>query len=417
MPGMQKLIEAGLFGRGLVPINNEVLVRRYNEALIHFGLKETTLQSFHIDRMGWSPEIANETGNNYYLSHGEANPLVIVLTPDQASAPIYFPMHSFDWSLTEEWYRVNAVQIAELTKDCAVCLDIDQEVDIYVIPEDLLSVNDVTIKVTTTDGLMDHAAEQRRLVKRWLSESGSHFNQSLIKELEANASTFGDLRHRRLVVKEHFFSDVRDFYSRAFGGVFVLRSMSEPLLLVRNHDLVDDQVIIPAGVSAVPVLMKHGYIGTDVAWWKDHLYRLDVVAESFLIDVLEREEPELDYGAQNEFEKKKLVQKYKDQLDAYLKLVRIRGKLQSGTAPEVEDELQIHLLHPSEQLCQSAREVIWQLLTYIRGGRFVPLLYRHQKTDFLEGYTTTWNRPRRSWARARVREYYDVASKSSGSEL
>ena len=96
---MKELIEAGLFGRGLVPVENRTMVARYNACLKDMGLAPTNLKKFQIDKMGWSPEVAAEQKDEYYLSHGDANPLAIILTPEQATAPIYFPMHSFDWKL------------------------------------------------------------------------------------------------------------------------------------------------------------------------------------------------------------------------------------------------------------------------------------------------------------------------------
>jgi hypothetical protein len=77
----------------------------------------------------------------------------------------------------------------------------------------------------------------------------------------------------------------------------------------------------------------------------------------------------------------------------------------------------MQLMHPSDRLSLQSREVVWQLLTYIQGGRFVPLFYRHQKTTFVEAFTKEWKNPRRTWALGRVREHYDLASKSSGLEL
>ena len=79
----------------LVEVSSPALVKRYNAALESLGLKPTKLSSFHLDGRGWSPEIANEQTNDY-LSHGPANALAIILSPDQRDKPLYAPSTSFD---------------------------------------------------------------------------------------------------------------------------------------------------------------------------------------------------------------------------------------------------------------------------------------------------------------------------------
>ncbi len=166
-----------------------------------------------------------------------------------------------------------------------------------------------------------------------------------------------------------------------------------------------------------PQLIAQGYVETDVAWWQNHLFRLKVVAESFLVEVLDKHEPTLAFEDLKDGRKRQLVDAYQSELGMYTELVRARSKLKSGAVPDVPPEVQVHLMHPSDRLSRGSREVIWQLLTYMQGGRFVPLFYRHQKTAFVDAYINKWHEPRRTWALGRIREYYDLASKSSGLEL
>ena len=411
---MDKLIKAGLFGRGLVRIDRPVLVDRYNACLRFMGLTPTSLVTFQIDKMGWSPEIAAEQKNDYYLSHGEANPLAIILTPDQAKAPIYFPMHSFDGRLMDQWFGLHKIQIADLTRDTGICLDIDQEVDLYGIPTDLLMVSEVIVRASTPDDLMARADAQQHLVRRSLTDPRAHLDVDLIKALEVTAECEGDLRLRHLIIRDMQYTDVLDFYSRKFGGSFVLRSKNKsPLIFVRDTNWVAKNNVFAADADALSILIEHGYVDTDIAWWQEHLYHFKVVAESFLLDVVDVAEPTLDFADLKDIRKRQIISKYGDKLPIYLELVRLRESLKQGVIPDrVSDEARVHLFHPSDTLAPSAREVIWQLLTYIQGGRFVPLMYRHQKTAFVEAFTTKWRVPRSSWAIARVREYYEIVSKS-----
>lgn len=419
MSRMQELIEAGLFGRGLIHVNNQVLIKRYNQCLATMGIQKTGLKAFSIDRMGWSPEIAAERGDDYYLSHGDANPLAIILSPEQIAAPIYFPMHSFDWELMRVWYKARRSQIADITKDSAIWLDIDQEVDVYQLPSDLTMVKEVIVRAATPDNLIERARVQDGLVKRWLSEPNALFDKDLLSALEKTAKDDGDYRHRQMIIRDLQYSNLRDFYSPCFGGSFVLRSRNEQsLVLVCDEQWVDEENgVYLADSKILSKLVNLGYLETDVDWWQHHLYRLKVVAESFLVDVLEKKRPRINYTKLNKAKLKQLVQKYKDDLGDYTSLMRAYKSLKAGKMPKVSGPIAQHLLHPNDQLPAASREVLWQLLTYIRGGRFVPLLYRHQKSDFVMAYTKQWKKPKRTWALSRVQEFYDVASKSSGLEL
>ena len=59
------------------------------DALTNLGVETTGLDRFRIDRRGWSPEIAVERGDKHYLAHGHANPLAVVVSPDQRGAALY----------------------------------------------------------------------------------------------------------------------------------------------------------------------------------------------------------------------------------------------------------------------------------------------------------------------------------------
>ena len=92
---MEKLKAAGLFGGALVSVSGS-LITRYNGCLAMLGVTPTKLERFTIDGMGWSPEVAEEKGENYYLNIGEANSNAIIITPEQKDKPVHMPFHSFD---------------------------------------------------------------------------------------------------------------------------------------------------------------------------------------------------------------------------------------------------------------------------------------------------------------------------------
>jgi hypothetical protein len=419
MPKMKELIEAGLFGRGLIPVDNSVLVKRYNACLKDMGLEPTKLETFQIDQVGWSPEIAAEKNDEYYLSHGDANPLAIIIVPEQARAPIYFPYHSFDWDLMRQWFTTHKPQVPELTRQTGIWLDIDQEVELYQEPEDLLMVSEVIVRPHTPCGLIGKAIHQQDLVHRFLREEESYLDPELIEAIVKSRQEVGDLRKRMVIIRDYQFSNVPDFYSRAFGGVFVLRSLNaEPLVICRKPQIAKKHGLLSADSSVLPVLEKHGYMARGSDWWKDNLYQLRIIAESFLMEVLDKEEPDCKFVELNSAEQKAVIKKHGNKLSTYLELQRIIRAFEQGRdRTKMPTKIAELLVHPAEGIEGPLREVVWQLITFIRGGRLIPFFYRHQKSAFVEAYTKEWKTPRCSWALRRIREHYDLASKSSGGSL
>lgn len=410
---MNELTSAGLFGLGLVEIGNPAMARRYNECLEHLGLPKTRKRKFKIDRMGWSPEIAEELGDEYYLSHGPANPYAIIVMPEQRHAPIYYPYHSFDWNLLDSWFDTNWPQVVEITKRTGICLDLDQSVDVFRGPEDLLLVTDIVTRASTPSDLMDAARRQRMLVRGVLDEPDGYFDGELITGLLESRAAHGDLRGLRLIINDGHFADVADFYSRAFGGVFVLRSLGEkPLVYCRDSAEAEGHVKVkPVDEACREELLAHGYVTSDIGWWRDHLWRLRIIQESFLMDVLDEEEPELEFWSLSGPKQKGVIRRFKDQLDPYLEIGEIVRQLEMGSEPDSTPEhLRVHLLHPASDLNDASQRVVWHLLTFLSGGRNVVRYYRHQKTAFIDSYTNRWKVPKREWARLRVREYYEHAS-------
>ena len=101
---MEKLKEAGLYGGALVPLSGAV-AKRYNKCLAMLGVSPTSLNRFSVDAMGWSPEIAEEKKDNYYLNIGEANANAIIISPSQKDMPVHMPSHSFDRDLMNAVFR------------------------------------------------------------------------------------------------------------------------------------------------------------------------------------------------------------------------------------------------------------------------------------------------------------------------
>ncbi len=410
---MNELVETGLFGKGLIMIDSPELVRRYNDCLADMGLQKTALDTFNIDAVGWSPEIAAERDNSHYLSHGEANPLAIILTPDQTRCPIYFPYHSYDWQLMQQVYDQNRPQLAELTKSEGVWADIDQDVDLYVDPGDLCMVSEIVVKFLTPSRVMEKAAHQKQLVQQFLSGSNiaDRKEREVLKALEESNSDIGDMRFKSVVVPHMIFTDVRSFYTRSFGGIFVLRDLpvSGEQIVARDPSL-NWSGGAYRGVSdpgILPLLEEEGVIQADLSWWERHIERLEILRDGYLMEVLDETHPDVDYCSLNSARQKGVISSVKERLpEEYIELDRLVHRVRAGELGSVPPLVKHHLYHPNSDLPASSVEVLWHLLTIIGGGHHVVRFYRHDKDEFFQAYKT-WGTPRRKWAEKMISLYYE----------
>lgn len=264
---MKKLEEAGLYGGALVSVSGS-LAQRYNDALAMLGVAPTALTHFSIDAMGWSPEIAAEKEESYYLNIGEANTNAIIISPEQRYKPVHMPSHSFDRDLMEAVFAANSRIIRDITKDSAICVHIDQKIDAFYDPFDLLRYDTITVTFDILNELDVKQAEQNQLIKEF--QAGNNFiNRELHKKLIESAKTYGDLRHRKLHI-DPLPLKVSSFYTRAFGGVFVLKDFITDIMIF------EDKAVFDKAISDT---------GHDVALYhKDHDELIDRLVKDFIVD-------------------------------------------------------------------------------------------------------------------------------------
>lgn len=230
---MEKLQQAGLFGGGLTTVSGP-LVARYNDCLAMLGIKPVKLKRFQIDGLGWSPEVAAELKDDYYLNLGDANSYGIILSPEQFDQPIYRPFHSFDRDLMYAVFTAYQKEIKDITKDSAICLHIDQGLDTYYESFDLLKIEKVSVHFKISGDLDKNKAEQMALIEEY-NQGNNFFHRDIHKKLLASALAYGDLRDRKVHL-EPISVEVNSFYTKAFGGVFVLRDFIKEIMVFESME-------------------------------------------------------------------------------------------------------------------------------------------------------------------------------------
>lgn len=236
---MDKLKQANLYRNELILVNGK-LVERYNKCLQKLGFTPTKLASFSIDGMGWSPEIAEEKKEKFYLNNGEANTHAIIITPKQKGIALYNPFHSFDKELLKIVFKTHAEKIKNITRDAALCLDFDQKIDAFYEPLDILKYKEITVKFHLINDLKKAKQEQLALIEDF-NKDQNFIDEKIHQKLLESAKKYGDLRTRTLDLEPVLFN-TQSFYTKAFGGIYLLKDLAIPILVFEDLNVYKDAI-------------------------------------------------------------------------------------------------------------------------------------------------------------------------------
>ncbi len=402
---MDKLKEADLYKGELIPINGK-LVERYNKCLVKLGFTETNLTSFFIDGIGWSPEVAEEKKETHYLNNGEANPHCIIITPLQNGLPVYNPFHSFDRELMKQVFKTHRKKIENITRDSAICVDFDQDIDVFYEPLDVLKYDNITAKFRLIDNLDEAKEEQLKLIKLFKKDN-NFIDESIHKQLLDSANKYGDLRERSLNLKDIKYT-VDSFYTEAFGGVFVIKSFLSPILIFENKKAYKEAIqdtthdVLMYHISQrelIEKLRSHLIIECDLESDMT-LKRYERIKKFLLFESLS----EIGHPIKDILDDPVLFKSYLNKIDikARKKVMSVdryleKKKTNKKTKIEdmVDDDAYFALHNPHSSLKPNEQDLIWQLIITI-APKDILFLYWYDKEQFYKKYKK-WDDSMQDW--------------------
>ncbi len=402
---MKKLKAANLYRSELLPISG-VLVERYNQCLTLLGFAPTKLKSFSIDGIGWSPEIAEKRANPHYLNSGDANPHAIIISPQQKNKPVYVPFHSFDRDIMKQVFLIHGDRINDITRDCAICIDMDQYIDAFYEPLDVLKYQNINIGFRLINDLDNAQKQQMELIETFHQEN-NFIDEDVHIQLLGMSRKYGDLRNRDLNLHELQFT-TDSFYTRAFGGVYVLRDFISPIVIFEEEKWYKEAI----KDTYHDVLLYHISQPELLEKLRDHLIiscDLDEVVGTDRYDrikkfVFSQELKKTNNPIKDILNDNSLFKNYLNRAD-YKVLNRVMGveryleKLERSNEYKIADLVDndfYHALHePHSSLTAKHQDLIWKLL--IRIAPLDPLhLYWYNKESFYETYES-WDESYQDW--------------------
>ncbi|WP_339754961.1 DUF6638 family protein [uncultured Winogradskyella sp.] len=407
---MQKLKKANLYQSELIPVRGK-LVERYNKCLKTLGFSETKLKLFSIDGVGWSPEVALEKKDVQYLNHGDANPHGIIISPLQKGKPVYLPFHSFDKEMMQHVFRTHGQKINDITRDSAICIDFDQDIDVFYEPLDILKYDDVNITFRLIDNLEKKQKEQLKLIDKFRTDN-NFIDESIHQQLLDSANTVGDLRDRDLSLHPLHFT-TGSFFTRAFGGVYLLRDFIKPIIVFESKEVYKEAI----KDTIHDVLIYHISQPELIDKLKDHLIiecNLESVVKTPNYDRIKKFElnqflKDTQHPIKDILNDKVLFKSYLNKIDIKARK-QVMGvelyleKLERSNAFKIENiidqSLYFALHQPHSSLSSQHRDLIDKLLINI-SPKDTLFLYWYDKEQFYKSYET-WDDSFKDWVIERI---------------
>lgn len=389
---MQKLIASNLYHTNLIKVSG-FLIERYNKCLDLLGINPTKLTQFTIDAKGWSPEIAQEKNNTYYLNNGESNNYAILISPEQKEKEVLKPFYQFDKELMKLIFTHYETEIKNITKESAICIDFNQGMDVYDNVFDLLNYNKVEIKFYLINNLEKIKEEQVALAEEF--DSNNNFiDVNIHQKILASVRKYGDLRNRDFKLKSLYFT-VNSLYTKAFGGVFIFKDFIKPIVVFESREYLKKAI----SNTSLDILMYHLSDNELINKLEDYIVIDNDVSKFIKTNKYSRIKKhifaqlfrDLDHDFETIFTNELIFKRYLNQLDlqgrSRLLSIENYAKDSSNFVP---DDLWYTTYYPHSSLTKDTQELLWKLLTKIAPKD--PLyLYQYAKNMFKDNFST-WNK-------------------------
>ena len=320
---------------------------------------------------------------------------------------MYLPYHTFDRDIMKFVFKIHGEKIKDITRDCAICLDFDQGIDAFYEPLDVLKYKTIKIHFHLINDLLNVQKEQRQMVKKF-NEGTNFISESLQEQLLSSAKEHGDLRHRDLDLHELQFT-TDSFYTRAFGGVYVLRDFITPIVIFEDKKWYKEAITN----TSYEVLIFHINQPELMDKLRDHLIiecDLDDVVKTKRYERIKKFEmasylKNTQHSIKDILNDPILYKSYLNKLDIkarkkIMSVERYLEKLETSNQFKIADIVDVKLyeaLHkPHSSLSAKHQDLIWKLLMNI-SPKDVLFWYWYDKKSFYEAFET-WDNSLKNWA-------------------
>jgi hypothetical protein len=303
-------------------------------------------------------------------------------------------------------FRTHSKKIQDITRDSAICVDFDQKIDVFYEPLDVLKYQEVSINFHLIDNLKKAKQQQLKLIEIFKKDT-NFIDENIHQQLLTSAKKYGDLRNRNITLDSIIYTS-DSFYTKAFGGIYLLRNFITPILVFENWEAYQEAI----DDTTYDVLMFHILQPELITQLKDHfIIECDLVKEvtskryervkKFIFGEALKE---TQHSVNDILEDKMLFKSYLNKLDIknrkkimsverYLEKKNIKSDIKIKDI--VDQEFYFALHKPHSSLRPNHQDLIWKLLINI-APKDVLFWYWYDKEDFYENFKI-WEESKKDW--------------------
>lgn len=232
MSSIDPLILHGLRFGGLLCINEQALVDRYNLALVAFGLKPVAQKPLYIDMCGFSLEVANTLKDIHYLDPDQISPRFIIVSAKQEHAPLVNSSFSSTKKIIQAFFEFNRSAIESITLRDALYGDIQNATMRANAIEDIIDFPYVNFEVHGVAGLIQKSKELAGKIKEFKTDEDSWSDIGMMQEIVTLSKECGDIRKNPNQINSRRFEHPETFSTKLFGGATIIDGIA-----IGNKDL------------------------------------------------------------------------------------------------------------------------------------------------------------------------------------
>lgn len=200
-------------------VSSDTLKERYNRAMEQLCGCRTELRRFHIDMTGFSPEVADELQDPYYLNPHGINRRFILLIPEQQNLTLHDPMFSWTADVLKSFMEVNRSQLFTLMARDSVYGEIQNSIYRLESVDELLDMRTVSISLKTPDGLLDAAGRLHKTIDELMQQPEHWLDDARLNNLMQLAEKTGDIRRHPVAPIDETYQ-IRHYFTRHLGGLY-----------------------------------------------------------------------------------------------------------------------------------------------------------------------------------------------------
>ncbi|MES0812225.1 DUF6638 family protein [Roseibium sp. SCPC15] len=417
---MMRLVKYGLMYGNLFQVSSPSLVGRYNRALEHLTGKTTSLEEFHVDISGFSPEIGDELGDPLYLNPNGCNRQFILLSTAQKTAPLLNASFSTSRSILRRFIDDNEEQLFALSIRDAVVGELVNTVYAIRSPRDLFDIRTIDVEADTVGAHAEASDELSDKIHRFMTEPDGWWDDVLIAEMVELSKHTGDIIRTPISLSSESFEQ-GNFYTNHYGGLYIFRQVKQTACIASKelegqHDLPVKSVLDLNDRKAIASFLKRNRLVEPILKGRDAdaegilRQKLDFI----VIDTAANSGEDLSDVSRRDLRtlKRKYHREFPDEYHALDDVLRRMKKRGGQQWPEPDNPAYFYLLRSKNH---RDKQLVNQLLAELTPLDFRQLFICHK--DAFYSHYQGWSEAKKTYAAQFLADEYMVDKVGTREEL